>query len=86
MKAVCVFIGASFGRNASYIGLLNIYSYFDKLIEFIDYFIQEFFLNLESLRLLKISDNPVVLLNTIIEENMKLDDQSVIGEEYILTF
>ena len=48
-------------------GLLNIDNYFNKLIEFVDHSIHEEFLKKEYQEIIKISDNPTVLLNALIK-------------------
>lgn len=56
-------------------GLLNIDNYFDKLIDFVDYSVNEGFLKQESRELVKVSHNPVTLLDILIKQN------AVFGEE-----
>jgi uncharacterized protein (TIGR00730 family) len=67
-------------------GLLNTDNYFNKLIEFVDYSIHEEFLKNESRDLIKISDNPISLLNALIKPDLTSDHQNTVEEEYISMF
>ena len=50
-------------------GIFNANQYFNKLIEFINYTVHEEFLKLEFQKLIKISDDPAILLDALMKQN-----------------
>jgi len=60
--------------------LLNTDNYFNKLIEFVGYSIQEGFLKQESQELVKISSDPITLLDILIKQNVasELEQQNLV--------
>lgn len=71
------------------IGLLNTDNYFNKLLDFIDYSVKENFLTVESRELIKINDDPSLLLDAITKHENKatlVEQHEVPPQEYVPMF
>lgn len=78
LEEVCEFWNASKLKiHTKPIGLLNIDNYFNKLMDFLDYSVQEKFLKLEHRSLIKISNDIHLLLDSMIK-NDSLKQEKVI--------
>lgn len=64
-------------------GLLNIDNYFNKLIEFMEYSIHEGFLKQELFGIIKIINDPIILLSILIKQNTLLKYSSTVKAESI---